>query len=259
VTRGRGLSERGAGLVGAFPVKRVAGAYDRGSPGRGRTKLVGLTRRDFGPVLSPLGRYVHTIPLAALAGVLVLYRGRLIKIHQLRLIWRSRRLEFSPRHDLNARRHLGGRRAGTRHRGGASRYWTRPGARPGPRWSVLGRRAGTTSWEPLSQKDVESVDHTLVVLFDNDIFFANAGVFRRELHQLMVKYPETKHLVVDAVAISDIDFTGMTILSQVLGDLKQDGVSVVLARANPHVKRSFHSSYDGVLRAVKFHDSVKPR
>jgi MFS superfamily sulfate permease-like transporter len=125
-----------------------------------------------------------------------------------------------------------------------------------PQMVVLGRRAGTTSWEPLSQKGVESVDHTLVVLFDNDIFFANAGVFRRELHQLMVKYPDTKHLVIDAVAISDVDFTGMTILGQVVGDLKKDGVSIVLARANEHVRHSFHASFDKVLRDVKFHDSV---
>src|ERR1019366_1207415 len=95
-----------------------------------------------------------------------------------------------------------------------------------------------------------------VVLFDNDIFFANAGVFRRELHQLMVKYPDTKHLVIDAVAISDIDFTGMTILSQVIGDLKKDGVSIVLARANEHVRRSLHTSFEKVTRDVKFHDSV---
>ena len=110
--------------------------------------------------------------------------------------------------------------------------------------------------EQLREKGVKSIGHTLVVLFDNDIFFANAGVFRRELHQLMVKYPHTKHLVIDAVAISDIDFTGMTILSQVISDLTKDGVSIVLARADDKVRRSFHTSFDKVIRDVKFHDSV---
>lgn len=252
---GVGLANVAAGLVGAFPVNASPARTTVARLAGGRTKLVGLTAGILALVLSPLGRYVHTIPLAALAGVLFFIAARLIKIHQLRLIWRSRRLEFL----LAMISMLGVILVGVEQGlaiavGLAILDQTWRAARP--QMVVLGRRAGTTSWEPLSQKDVESVDHTLVVLFDNDIFFANAGVFRRELHQLMVKYPETKHLVVDAVAISDIDFTGMTILSQVLGDLKQDGVSVVLARANPHVKRSFHSSYDGVLRAVKFHDSV---
>jgi MFS superfamily sulfate permease-like transporter len=252
---GVGLANVAAGLVGAFPVNASPARTTVARLAGGRTKLVGLTAGLLALVLSPLGRYVHAIPLAALAGVLFFIAARLIKVRQLTLIWRSRRLEFL----LAMISMLGVILVGVEQGlaiavGLAILDQTWRAARP--QMVVLGRRASTTSWEPLSQKGVDSVDHTLVVLFDNDIFFANAGVFRRELHELMVKYPGTKHLVIDAVAISDIDFTGMTILGQVVGDLKKDDVSIVLARANAHVRKSFHSSFDKVLRDVKFHDSV---
>ena len=252
---GVGLANVAAGLVGAFPVNASPARTTVARLAGGRTRLVGLTAALLALLLSPLGRFAHTIPLAALAGVLFFIAARLIKVKQLVLIWRTRRLEFL----LALISMLGFILVGVEQGlaiavGLAILDQTWRAARP--QMVVLGRRAGTTSWEPLSQKGVDSVDQTLVVLFDNDIFFANAGVFRRELHQLMVKYPDTKHLVIDAVAISDVDFTGMTILSQVVGDLKKDGVSIVLARANQHVRHGFHTSFDKVLRGVKFHDSV---
>jgi SulP family sulfate permease len=120
----------------------------------------------------------------------------------------------------------------------------------------MGRREGTTSWEPLSEKNVATVDHVLCVLFDNDIFFANAGIFRRELHELLAKHPETKYFVVDAVAISDIDFTGMSILGQVVDDLTRDGVSMSLARANDKVKTSLAKSFSQAVREIPIFDNV---
>lgn len=252
---GVGLANVAAGLVGAFPVNASPARTTVSRLAGGRTKLVGLTAALLALVLSPLGRYAHTIPLAALAGVLFFIAARLIKIKQLALIWRSRRLEFL----LALISMLGVIVVGVEQGlaiavGLAILDQTWRAARP--QMVELGRRKGTTSWEPLEEKGVESVDHTLVVLFDNDIFFANAGVFRRELHQVMAKYPRTKHLVIDAVAIADIDYTGMTILSQVVSDLTKDNVSLALARANDHVQQSFITSFDKVIRDLRVYDSV---
>lgn len=252
---GVGLANVAAGLVGAFPVNASPARTTVSRLAGGRTKLVGLSAALLALALSPLGRYAHTIPLAALAGVLFFIAARLIKIKQLALIWRSRRLEFL----LALISMLGVIVVGVEQGlaiavGLAILDQTWRAARP--QMVELGRRKGTTSWEPLEEKGVESVDHTLVVLFDNDIFFANAGVFRRELHQVMAKYPHTKHLVIDAVAIADIDYTGMTILSQVVSDLTKDNVSLALARANDHVQQSFVTSFDKVIRDLRVYDSV---
>jgi SulP family sulfate permease len=125
-----------------------------------------------------------------------------------------------------------------------------------PKMFELGRHVGTTSWEPMGPPNVELVDHALVALFDNDIFFANAGVFRREVHQLIATQPATKHFVMDAVAISDIDFTGMTILAQVVDDIAKDGVSFTLARVNDTVRASLQKSADATVRGLAIYESV---
>ena len=88
------------------------------------------------------------------------------------------------------------------------------------------------------------------------MFFANAGVFRRELHELLKKYPRTKHVILDAVAISDIDYTGMVRLGQVVADVIKDHLTISFARANERVQRRLRESADPALRQIKFFDST---
>jgi MFS superfamily sulfate permease-like transporter len=125
-----------------------------------------------------------------------------------------------------------------------------------PQLFALGRRTDTTSWEPIGDPNVAMVDDVLVVLFDNDIFFANAGVFRREVHQIIKKYPDTRHLVIDAVAVSDIDVTGLVTLAQVVDDITKDHISISLARASVSVKATVAKSTDPLVRGLNFYDSV---
>jgi MFS superfamily sulfate permease-like transporter len=125
-----------------------------------------------------------------------------------------------------------------------------------PKMIEMGRREGTTSWEPYDAKAVQRVDHILAIFFDEDLFFANAGVFRRELHDMMRKYPATRHVVLDAVAISDIDFTGLATLSQVAADLDRDHISLSFARSNAAVLHTLHHAQDQALSRIKTYDSV---
>jgi len=252
---GVGLANVLSGVVGAIPVNASPARTTVSRVAGGKTKLVGLSAAILALLLSPLGRYAHTIPLAALAGVLFFIAARLIKIGQLRRIWRTSRLEFL----LAMISLLGVILVGVEQGlaiavGLAILDQTWRSARP--RMIELGRRTGTTSWEPLEETGTEVVDDALVVLFGNAIFFANAGIFRRQLHQLMSKNPNAKHLIVDAVAIADIDYTGMTILSQVVGDLTKDKVSVALARVNGKVRQSLEDSFDESLRTLKLYPSV---
>ena len=252
---GVGLANVAAGFVGAFPVNASPARTTVARLAGGRTKVVGLTAAVLAIALSPFVHFAHAIPLAALAGVLFFIASRLIKVGQLVKIWRSRRLEFV----LAIISLLGVIFIGVEQGlaiavGLAILDQTWRSARP--RMVVMGRHAGTTSWEPLTEKDVASVDHVLAVLFDNDIFFANSGVFRREAHQLMKTYPATRHLVIDAVAISDIDFTGMTIFSQVVDDLTKDQISVSLARVGDKVRASLAGSFDAQVRDIAIYDNV---
>ena len=252
---GIGLANVAAGLAGAFPVNASPARTTVTRLAGGRTKMVGLVAGLGALVLSPVAKYAHMIPLAALAGVLFFVAGRLIKVAQFRAILRTNPIEFA----LSMVSLLGVVLLGVEQGlaiavGLAILDQTWRSARP--RMVVMGRRKGTTSWEPYDEHAVERVDHILAVLFDEDIFFANAGVFRRELHDLLATYPHTKHVVVDAVAISDIDYTGMVMLGQVVEDLTKDQVSISFARANDAVRARLKDSPVKAVRHIRLFDST---
>ena len=243
-----------AGLVGAFPVNASPARTTVVGLAGGRTKMVGLVAVVGAIAFSPLATYARDIPLAVLAGVLMFVAARLVKIPQLVKVLHTSRVEFA----LAMVSCLGviilGVEIGLAIAVGLAildRTWRT--ARP--RMLVLGQRTGTTSWEPLEEKSVEPVPHVLVVLFDESLYFANAGAFRRQVHQFMVENPDTEHLVIDAVAMADCDYTGLVTLAQVVGDLTHD-VSVSVARANDAVEHEISNFPDEALRHVHFHNSV---
>ncbi len=56
--------------------------------------------------------------------------------------------------------------------------------------------------------------------------------------------------------MAEIDFTGMTILSQVVHDLDEDKMTISFARVNQGVKKSLSTSFDPLIRAIPMYDSV---
>ncbi len=100
------------------------------------------------------------------------------------------------------------------------------------------------------------VDHVLVVFFNESLYFANAAAFRREIHQRLRDGRKARHLVIDAVASADIDYTGLVTLAGVVDDLAHEQVNVALARANDTVRRLVTGFADPALAAVGFYDSV---
>ena len=72
----------------------------------------------------------------------------------------------------------------------------------------------------------------------------------------MAKHPKTRHLVIDAAAIANIDFTGLSMLSQVVTDLIKDSTSVSMARANDDLRHRLSTSPEKVPRQIKVYDSV---
>jgi len=253
---GIGLANVAAGLVGTFAVDASPARTTITRLAGGRTKLVGLTAALGVLVLSPLVTYARDIPLASLAGVLLFIAGRLIKVGQIRRVFRVSPIECA----LAVVALLGVIFLGVELGLGVAvglaiieQTWR--SARP--TMVVLGRRDATTSWEPLYVHDVHVVDHVLAVLFERDLFFANAGVFRRDIYTLVKKYPDTKHVVIDAAAISDIDYTSLLSLSEIVSDFANDGISFSLARSNDLVKKRLGSLDNKYLAMIQLHDSVE--
>ncbi len=252
---GVGLANVACGLVGAFPVNASPARTTVTRLAGGRTKLVLLVAGIGALVLSPFAQFAHMIPLATLAGVLLFVGGRLVKVAQFRKILAASRWEFA----LALISSLGVIFIGVEQGlaiavGLAILDQTWRSARP--RMVELGRRTGTTSWEPEEEEGVERVDHILALLFGEELFFANAGVFRREMHDELAKVPETQHVIVDAVAIADIDYTGMIALSQVVADLHEDKISFSFSRANDKVHQRLQKSTNAAIKTIALFDST---
>ena len=252
---GIGLANVAAGLLGTIPVNASPARTTVTQLAGGRTKLVAIVAGGGALILSPLVGGARTIPLASLAGVLLFVAGRLIKISRLRSVWQTSRVEFAFAIVAWVGVIFLGVEVGLAIAVALAilvQMWR--AARP--RMVEMGRRKGTTSWEPYDAKAVERVDHVLALLFDEDLFFANAGVFRRELHDMMHKYPKTRHVVLDAVAISDIDYTALATLCQIATDLANDHISLCLARASANVRETLTRAPDHVLGDIKCYNSV---
>jgi len=115
---------------------------------------------------------------------------------------------------------------------------TRLSARPG--LHVLGRIPGTTSWIPLDvEGGAQSVPSVLVVLFATPLWYANAIHFRGAMSAAVAQAPgQTELVVLDALGMSDIDYTGSRALERVLDGFDAAKISfAVAARRLPRARR----------------------
>ncbi len=119
---------------------------------------------------------------------------------------------------------------------------TRLSARP--QLHVLGRIPGTTSWAPLSSEEhAAQVPGVLVVLFATPLWYANAVHFRTEMDASLTRALGTPRLVVlDALGMSDVDYTGARALGEVLDEFDRDHIAFAVARAGQHVRESLSRS-----------------
>ncbi|MCQ4084805.1 sodium-independent anion transporter [Streptomyces sp. RB6PN25] len=71
------------------------------------------------------------------------------------------------------------------------------------------------------------------------MWYANAVHFRTQLDAALARTIGTPHVVVlDAIGMSDIDFTGARSLRQVLDELDRRHIMVAIARVGERVRRS---------------------
>ena len=125
---------------------------------------------------------------------------------------------------------------------------TRLSARP--QLHVLGCIPQTTSWAPISSpSEPIQVPGVLVVLFATPLWYANAIHFRDQLQAAVTRATGPLRLVVlDAIGMSDLDYTGARSLHEALDDLDCKHISFAIARAGEHVRDSLTRS--GLLQRI---------
>jgi MFS superfamily sulfate permease-like transporter len=250
-----GVANIAAGVTGTIPVNASPARTTVSRLAGGRTKLVLVVASVGAIVLSPALAVARFIPLSVLAGILFFIAARLVAVRQLRAISRVSRVEAG----LSVVATFGvvflGVEVGLAIAVGLA-IVTQTWRSAHPHMIELGRRQGTTSWERFDAKNVSHVDHLLVLLFDRELFFANSGIFRRYLHEALQRHPKTRHVIFDAAAMSDLDFTALTMLEQVVSDLLRDKISVSMARVSPLVADVLARASQPALREIKIYDTV---
>lgn len=238
-----------AGLAGAFPVNASPPSTAAVAAAAGRTQAAGLAAAAAIALLIPAAGALHNLPLATLAGVLMFIAVRLFRTRELMAIARFDRLELG----LAIVTLLAVALIGIEEGIGVAVALaildrTRLSARP--QLHVLGRLPGTTSWAPLSgPKHAAQVPGVLVVLFATPLWYANADDFRGELRTAMGRaLGPPKLVVLDAIGMSDVDYTGSVALHRVLDELERRRIAFAVARAGEHLRQSLARS--GLLERI---------
>jgi len=232
-----------AGLLGAFPVDASPPRTALVSLAGGKSQVAGLGAATALAALIPASDLLSDVPLAALAAVLVFVAGRIFRWRELLRVARFDVFEFA----LALLTLVTVPMVGVEQGIGvavALAVFDRARRAARPKLHVLGRIPGTTSWTPLGSVDgAAGVPNVLVVLFATPLWYANADHFRREvLSALAAAEPSPKALVLDAIGMSDIDYTGAAALEEVLDELEDRGVVIAVARAGSVLK-------EGLVRA----------
>jgi SulP family sulfate permease len=226
-----------AGLVGAFPVDASPPRTAAVVSASGRTQVAGLSAAGALVLLIPVLALLEDLPVAALAAILIFIATRIVHIRDLIDIARYDGFEFGLALVTLLTVALVGVEQGI---GVAVALAildrTRRSARP--HLHVLGRIPSTTSWTPLiGTEHAVEVPGLLVVLFATPLWYANATDFRTEMTAAIDQGDHALTLVVlDAMGMTDIDYTGAHALRQLLDQLDSSGVSFAMARTNNTVR-----------------------
>lgn len=234
-----------AGFAGAFPVDASPARTSVVSDARGRTQVACLFAAVVIAVASPAANELRYVPLATLAAILLFVATRLFKLSDLRSIARFSRVEFGLALVTAIVVTFVGVEQGIA-LAVLLAILDRERISSRPRLIPLGRVPGTTSWAPMRGGEVgDQVSGVLVVVFSGPLYFANAGLFRTRVKEVAIR-PDPPHaIVLDAAGISDIDYTGATVLRSVVDLLGSRHIELAIARADPSVVSSLDES--GIL------------
>jgi high affinity sulfate transporter 1 len=246
---GVGAGSIAAGLVGAFPVNASPPRTAAVAAASGRTQVAGLLAAGAMIALIPAAGALKDVPLATLAGVLAYVATRVFHVGDLVAIARFDRFEFGLAVVTLLTVGLVGVEQGIGVAVGlAILDRTRLSARP--QLHVLGRIPGTTSWAPVSTaQGAAQVPGVLVVLFATPLWYANAVHFRSQLHAALPRAEGPPRLVVlDALGMGDVDYTGSRALGEALDELDRAHIEFAVARVGRHARDALERS--GLLARI---------
>ena len=226
----------GVAFFGGFPATTSDSRSFMTATGGGRSQMVSFVCAVLVAItllfLTPL---FHNVPDAALGAVVLVTAARLFDLKAMRRLWEVRRVDFLLMGvtfvAVVALGVLDGIVVGV-----VASLVEMVRRTIQPRTAVLGMVEGSPTWRDVRTSGGHTAPGILVYRFDAPLFFGNADVLRDEIREEVRKGdPRVRAVLLNAEAITDLDTTGVDVLSRLLDDLDAEGVSLSVARIRSHV------------------------
>lgn len=227
--RGLGAANIAAGLFGGLPVNgglsRSAVNFAAGV----RTPLAGvLTAGLMLIVIGMGGALFEHMPLSVLAATILIALLGLVDVKTLRQAWRYDRTDAA---------------AWLLTAAGVLVFGVVPGILLGvatsvislvwrsshPHVAVLGRLPGSEQFRNVLRYKTEQLAQVLFCRVDENLFFGNMQAIDNRLREELDRHPETQHLVLSMLSVSQIDLTAVEALEQLNRDLALRDVTLHMA------------------------------
>jgi SulP family sulfate permease len=102
-----------------------------------------------------------------------------------------------------------------------------------PHYAVLAKVSGTNYYKNVTrfETDTKINDDILIIRFDAQLFFGNRDYFRKIVFEEMEKKPNLKGLILVARGITYIDSSGLSTLGAMIKSFQQEGILFMVAGA----------------------------
>lgn len=132
-----------------------------------------------------------------------------------------------------------------------------------PHIAILERIEGTASYRSIQRfENTVSTDNVIIVRFDAQLYFGNAEYFQSYIEQLVHNFKEDMQLLIlDFSSISDVDSSGMQVLSETIDFVRANDIQIFIACAIGPIRDKLFKS--GLMAKIgehnqfmKIHDAV---
>ena len=234
---GLGAGNVAVSFFGGFPATASESRSFMVATGGGRSQMVSFVGAILvGVTLLFLMPLFKDVPQAALGAVVLVTAARLLDTRAMRRLWDVRRTDFILMIVTFVGVILFGVLAGIVI-GVIASLVEMVRRTLQPRTAVLGKVPGSPTWRDVRTEGGETIPGLLVYRFDAPLFFGNADEFRNEIRALVAAGdPPVHDVLVNAEAITDLDTTGVDVVSRLLDDLGAEDVTLTFARVRSPVR-----------------------
>ncbi len=232
-----GAANLGSGLLQGIPVNGSQSRSFVQADAGGKSNLVGLVCAVLVLVtLLFLTGLFERLPDAVLAGIVIVAGLGLFALDDFKALWRIRRSEFWLGTITVAAVLVLGMLGGIAFAIGLSLIVALARV-VRPHTAELGQIEGTDTFRDVDRNpDAHPLPGLLIYRIDDELFFANAAFFVRDVtRRLLESDPAATALVLDLEGVSDIDTTAVQQLDELLDDLAAADVGVTMARVRQPV------------------------